>query len=184
MFRRAGQTRLADRNGPIAILLKLRQVLSDTDALRARNDAERPILHRPTPLLRVQELICDGLSHQACDETELAGLLSGAARQAGSSEEYGTARRLLREALEESIDHQSAETVSDEMNPGRFQGFDEALQSCGNLRHGGVGSGITERVHLQTELIREPAAQKKRLAARHPQPMNVNDIDPSTAQQP
>jgi hypothetical protein len=37
-------------------------------------------------------------------------------------------------------------------------------------------------VNLQAELIREPAAQKKRLATGHPQTMNINDVDRGTAQ--
>ena len=184
MIRRTGQARLTDRNGAIAILFKLREVLPDADTLRTRDDAEWPVVHRPTPLLRLQKLICNRLSHEGCDETELARLLGRATCETRCAEEDGTARRLLREALEEAVDHQSAETVADEMQPGRPQRFDEALQSCGNLRHGGVGGRVTERMHLQTELIREPAAQKKRLAARHPQTMDVNDIDRSTAQQP
>lgn len=121
MIRRAGQTRLADRDGPIAILLELCQVLPDADTLRARDDAEWPIIHRPTPLLRLQKLICNRLSHEARDETELTRLLGRPAGQAGRAEEHRTARRLLREALEETIDHQSAQTVADEMNPRRFQ---------------------------------------------------------------
>src|SRR4051812_24440146 len=105
MIRRAGQTRLADRNGPIAILLKLREVLPDTDTLRTRDDPEWPVVHRPAPLLRLQKLICDRLSHEARDESELARLLGRAARQAGCAEEHGAARRLLGKALEEAINH-------------------------------------------------------------------------------
>src|SRR3569833_234700 len=121
MIRRPWQTRFADRNGSIAILLELRQVLAAADALRARDDAEWPVVPRPAPLLRLQKLICNRLPHEARDEAELARLLGRAACQAGGAEEHGAARRLLREALEETINHQPAETVTDEMNAGRFQ---------------------------------------------------------------
>ena len=64
----------------------------------------------------------------------------------------------LRKALEETIDNQTPEAVAHEVHDRRPQRLHEALQACGNLRHGGVGRRVPKRMHLQTELIRKPAA--------------------------
>src|SRR5258708_31928391 len=129
-----------------------------TNRMRACDNPQRS-LRGPAALLRLQQVIGHGVPHERCDEADLARLLSDTTRYARRAQKHGTAWRLPRKALEETIDNQTPEAVAHEVHDRRPQRLHEALQACGNLRHGGVGRRVPKRMHLQTELIRKPATQ-------------------------
>src|SRR6185437_5176157 len=163
-----GRTRhqsLTHCDRPVAVLLELRQNLADPQGLRAGDDPELAVGELPAALVRLQQLIRDGLAHQVGDEADMTGLNRRAAGDRWGAQEHHAPGRLPRETLEKPVDHQPTQAVSDEMQPPRTQLLHQGLQVGDDLWHRGRGSGIAEGADLEPEVIRKPAPKKKRLAA-------------------
>src|SRR4029077_13445611 len=116
----AGHARFAYRDGAVVLLGEIREQLPHAERLAAGNDAERPRMY-PAPLVWLQQLLRDRRAHEVRDRGEAGGALSSAACHAGCAEEYHTAGRLLGKALQEAIDDQSAQAVTEEMHRRRLQ---------------------------------------------------------------
>src|SRR3984893_13620353 len=110
------------------------------------------------------------------DRGKAAGSLRRAPCRAGCAEEHHTAGRLLGKALQEAIDDQSAQAVTEEMHRRRLQLAHQGGEPLGDVVHGGRGGGVGERLQREAELLREPVTQDEGLPARHPQAMHVDHV--------
>src|SRR6266404_130104 len=170
----AGHARLAHRDRTIVLLGEIRQQLPDADRLATGNDAERPRL-LPASLVRLQQL-GDRRPHEVRDGGEAAGALRHAACHARCAEEHHAAGRLVGEALEEAMDDEAPQAVTDEMHRRGLELAHPALEPLGDVAHGGRGGGVAERLQREAELVREPVAQDEGLPTRHPQTMHVDYV--------
>src|SRR4029077_8434117 len=99
-----------------------------------------------------------------------------AACHARCAEEHHPARRLLGEALEEAVDDEAPEAMSDEKHRRGLELAHPAVEPLGDVAHGGRGGGVAERLQREAELVGEPVAQDERFLPRHPQAMHVDHV--------
>src|SRR5579862_9867873 len=182
VVRGSGELCLADADGAVAVLVEICQELPEPQWLGSGDDAERPI-RLPAPLPRLQQLILYRSAHQGGHATDMTGLNRGATGHRGGAEKHDSSRRLLREALEEPVDHEAAQAMPHKMQPGDAQVPYEFLQARGDLGHAGSRGRVSESMDLEPELTCEPAPQQQRLATRHPQAVNVDYRFPHIARQ-
>src|SRR6267154_1693684 len=110
------------------------------------------------------------------DRREAGGPLGRATPHARCAEEHHSSGRLVREALEEAMDDQPPQAVTDEMHRRGLQVAHETLEPLADVAHGGRGAGVAERLQREAELVREPVAQDEGLLTRHPQTMHVDYV--------
>src|SRR5581483_769364 len=102
---------------------------------------ERPV-RLPAALPRPQELVRHGLAHEGGNQSDLARLDRSARGDRRGTEKDGPPGRLLRVALEETIDHEAAQTVPHEMQSRSLELAHESLQARRDFGHAGGRGGI------------------------------------------
>lgn len=158
-IRRARQPCLAYRNGAIAVLVELRKELPEAHAPRARDDAQRAVWPSPPPGVLREQLLRHATALERSDPSRACGSNGCAARNCRRSKKDDSPRWLIWILFQETIDHQPAQAMPDEMQRGRCELPDAGLQLRRDVRHARRHTPIMKPVHRDAQLALDSLAQ-------------------------